>query len=1408
MAFASLTKPIKVEAAGPDLSFFTLPLTLGQKSPHLLLMQHVLETGKRVFSAAVAAATIAFSVGAGLLVSPASVSAASAGDLIKGTSLSTVYYLSYDGDRYVFPNENTFNSWGLDFDDVSTISDSALSDITLGGNVTIRPGTYWVKVQSNPKVYAVGRGGMLYWVEAADVAEDLAGSDWESNLIDVPDVFFGDYTEGVSLATATVPDGSVYEMSGTDYLAWDGEMLEVSSSGSSANNYMSRFTLDGSNIDDSDLTMGDEVTSEWTCLVDVAQTEACDGSSATGDITISEASSMPVGSTLTGGANSVEVFSFNVEAGSDDATLDGLVLSMTGAGAATNISAVYLYEGDTRLTESRTVNSSTREVTFNSLDVEIPAGDEVTLTAKVTVSTSQTAADTFGFEIESADAVTASGDVDGDFPIEGDEFTLSGSDSGTVTVTKTGSINDPSIGEDDAEIGEFKLAAATEDAEVELITLKVDNANDHTDYNLWDGSTWLVECENTTGDQVVCDLSDDAFMIEEGDSNIFTLSADIGGQDADTIKVYVDNAIDVVAIGGDYGHGMTIDIDDSNGYDGSSCTSASGKCSFSTVQGGEVTFAFNGPSAGDIQVDAQDQVLMEFSLTAAQEVTVKDLDIIVYGDDDADNDATDAVDGGTDADTSGLITTGSVSSITDIKIVNADTGAVVMGPMELDNATDDPSQTIDFTDDFTVDAGETLNLEVTVDVDDLVASGTEFAAALDVSGLSIEDSNGDALSGSDIVPGSDLTGYNQSAKSASLTIALASTPGDTTTVQGTDSHTVVGFTMTAGDASDVVVTDVTLSVYGDDDGSGTSTIGGGSGFDVNDYFESCSLYEGSTLVGGPEAPASNGQTITFDNMDWTLEASDVVTLDVECNLANPSDTDSDYFSFDIATASTDVVAEDEDGDTVTATGDAVNGGTTIASANLVTVAASGSLSVAVAADMPDADFVRTGSSNNLVGVYRFTATNESFTLNTLSFSEEQAEDDTGTTNSNSYANNISTVSLAWDGMTGSAPSASVSGNEARFSGLSIPVAVDEPTDVEVYVNVPSTDRVSGGSATSNEMIRLGLFVDTTNDDNFKATGDGSGASLDDDDQGAIGDDTFATDGVPTFVVKETYPSVARSSSSPTTGVAGGRPEVLRFNVSASSGEDVVMDRVIFKMTATDTTSSDWNTCDTTSPGTYVKAGTEFDIFDRSNLTTALDTTAAGADWTLYKATGAVCDGTAADIGFVGVRFASDEVVPAGTTKTYSLYMSAAGASADNDSVLFEIVTDPIIAEASFLSASDLTESNVAATDTTLSVTSGAAYTIGDILCMDTADNNCAAGDELMLLVNVSSNDLTVVRGYLNSARDSAGTNNDAADDIDRMPGTFNWKDDGVAGSVGGQDDWWGSYLVDITDFSGASSVQF
>ncbi len=1381
-------------------------------------MENVFSTGKRAFSAAIAAATIAFTIGAGSLVAPATADAASSGDLIKGTSLTTVYYQGYDGLRYTFPNEKTYFSWYQDFSDVVTISDSALAAITLGGNVVVRPGTWWIKVQSDPKVYAVARDGSIHWVESEAVAVDFAGSNWNQRIIDVPDVFFDDYTVGTSLMSADAYEGMLYEMGGSTYLVWDGEMRLVTSAGMSANGFDSMFVMDGSGIDDSGLSAGDDVTSAELALIDAAQTEE-GGAIVGGDITVSLSSSTPAGMTLPGRTNAVELMSFNVKAGAEAAELNSVTLKMIGAGATSNIANVYLYNGDERLTEARSVNSSTRQVTFSNLNLAVGAGDDVTLTVRAEIAVAQTASDTIGFEISEDTDVVASGDVGGSFPVSGNIFTMSGSDAGWLEVDKSGSIINPTLGEQDAVIGTFKVTTNSEAASVQSVTLKVDNASDHSNFWLWDGTVALAEGSNVSGDLVMFDLSSSPFAIDEGSSNIFSVSADVGGQSADTVKVYVDNRVDIVAEGGDFGFGMCVDTGSTSctssaavgSYDGSSCTSASGNCSYSTIQGGELTLVGNGPSAGDIQVNGKDQVLLNFSMSAAQDVTIKDLDVIVGGEDDGNGlPFTPGDDSGSDND--GLINTNGEGNLTDIKIINADTGAVIMGPLELDcvtttcgaDGTNDGTQTIDFTDDFSLSGGETLNLAITADVDNNVTSGTDFGAKIDISGLSAEDVNGDALTTSDIVPSGDIQGFAQEANAASLVVALASTPGDVTTVRGTDNVHVQSFNFTAGDGGDVLVNTIQVSVYSAD--VATFGIGDETNVDVNDFIESCVLTDSAGVVlDGPETPVSTGETMDFNNVDWTVHSGESKVLKVACSFANPSTgSDADAFAFDLADLSEDVVAEDEDGNDVDPTTDGPNGTTT--PTNVVTVNASGTLTVSADSSTPSADLLLTSTNDNHVASYRFTAANEGFNVNVLTFSEEQAEDDTNSTNSTAYTNNLGMVTIEYpkaDGSTGS-KTVSVTGNEAKFSALDMYVAPNDPGVVDVFVNVPLTARDSGGSATSNEKVRMGLFVDTTNDDNYKAVGAGSGTTLDDDDQGAIGDDAYATDGIATFVVRETKPTITLSSSSPSGAKVPGDQEALRFNVAASANEDLVFKNILFKISASDNATSLWDDCDTDATATTLDAG-DFDFYNLSEQGTAqaLD---VDADWTGMTATGANCTTTTGDLVWERLSLTTEEIVPKGQTYTYSLWVDASLASAANDdSLQVELATDPILASASFLTASDLTESNVTSTDTTLSVTSGAAYAVGDVICMDTADDACGAADEKMLVVGIATNDLTVVRGYLATAPDT-GSLNDAADDVDRVPGAFLWQDDGTTAVTTGAEERYGAHLVDNLPVTGGALV--
>lgn len=122
--------------------------------------------------------------------------------LIKSPSATSVYYCAANGKRYVFSNSGTYFSWYENFDDVITITEEELASIPLGGNVTYRPGFKLVKIQSDPKVYAVGEGGTLRWVSTAAIAQELYGEDWNKQVDDIAETFFINYTSGENIVAS------------------------------------------------------------------------------------------------------------------------------------------------------------------------------------------------------------------------------------------------------------------------------------------------------------------------------------------------------------------------------------------------------------------------------------------------------------------------------------------------------------------------------------------------------------------------------------------------------------------------------------------------------------------------------------------------------------------------------------------------------------------------------------------------------------------------------------------------------------------------------------------------------------------------------------------------------------------------------------------------------------------------------------------------------------------------------------------------------------------------------------------------------------------------------------------------------------------------------------------------------
>jgi hypothetical protein len=130
---------------------------------------------------------------------------ANEGDLIKiacgshpsaNDTCKAVYYYGEDGKRHAFPNESVYFTWYNDFDDVIEISASDMSDITIGKNVTYRPGSVLVQFSGSSSIYAVEKKHTLRKYTSTSLLRTDYGSNYDDVIVTVPDTLYSNYTIG------------------------------------------------------------------------------------------------------------------------------------------------------------------------------------------------------------------------------------------------------------------------------------------------------------------------------------------------------------------------------------------------------------------------------------------------------------------------------------------------------------------------------------------------------------------------------------------------------------------------------------------------------------------------------------------------------------------------------------------------------------------------------------------------------------------------------------------------------------------------------------------------------------------------------------------------------------------------------------------------------------------------------------------------------------------------------------------------------------------------------------------------------------------------------------------------------------------------------------------------------------
>lgn len=882
-----------------------------------------------------------------------------------------------------------------------------------------------------------------------------------------------------------------------------------------------------------------------------------------GALNASLASDNPGAASLTKKANGVTFLKVNF---SGTGTIASLRVVRHGPGAPGDFSNVYIYDGARRLTSGRTPSSSDGSVTFANLNVAVSGSKVLSVVADLaTAGATQGNVNFFSVD-SSSDVVLSSGTVGGSFPLNGSNMTVTGQAGGTLTIDKSSSLSNPNVGQSNVELSEFKLTTATEGAKIyrlQMIQGGTVKYGDITALRAEVNGVKVADGYMTTDGYAVFDFGSNPYLIAKGDNRIIKIFGNLAGKKSETIILYFEVTADSLAIGDQFGFGMT--VTNNMGTTGTAHTL--------TLQGGVLTLSFIGPSATNISTTTTKTHLLDFDMNSAANIELRKHTIVLCKDTDGNG----TFDAASD-------TTNGWGDIQNVGIIDRDTGVTLVGPQDgsafTTSNTSCPGGVAgaakQFTDVFNINAGQTMHLAVVGDIKTANTGGVQLVstdaikAIIDGYGDAVT-SSGDltimkytgtntAVTSTDIVPSGDLSGNSMTIQGSTLTLALAATPtGNNNFVKGTNNVSAVGFNFTTALGNPVTITKVTLTGYVADSGT-TLTKGIGTGADasmnVGALVSHVRLLDGTTGQILSSAPSTNNLTTStgtadFTNMSWAIPGGTSRTLLVQTDLStNNTSGSSDVFSFDIV-ATSDVTAVDANSNTINAGNASLNGTTT--PTTYVTVNSVGTLTPAAASDNPTSAAVYWGQNQATFSKFKFTSTNEGFYVERLNlYTADTAAD---------LTNNIGQVYVTYTNKAGTQMTKSNFFNSAASTSFAWSYS-GSGTDERPYVPKDGvlTVTVQGDIKTAASLFRstgVNFSVDFSggNADEFRAVGEGSGTVID----GATS--TIVNVAGNNMYVYRSFP-VFTYIGTPATTIAVGQ-DILKFKVDAmglaSDGATVFFD---------------------------------------------------------------------------------------------------------------------------------------------------------------------------------------------------------------------------------------------------------
>jgi hypothetical protein len=878
----------------------------------------------------------------------------------------------------------------------------------------------------------------------------------------------------------------------------------------------------------------------------------------TGPVSVMLAYDNPGAQTLTTKANGVTYMKLAL---SGSGTVNTLRVVRQGPGSTSDFSNVYIYDGARRLTTGRSLSSSDGSATFN-LNYQVNGSAVLSVVADM-VSTGATAGNVNYFSVGATDVVLAGAvTAGGSFPLHSSNFTVSGQVGGTITVDKSGSLTNPNVGQAGAEVAEFKLTANTEGAKISRIQL-INGGSiavaSLTNFKMTvNGQTVATASGQNSQGYVVFDMSSNPYVIAKGDNRIFQVRADVAGKKAETIDLYIEATADVLALGDQFGFGMSV-VDGTAYTVGSSTTGPTTL----TLQGGVLTLSFVGPTATNVTTSQTKVHLLDYNMSAASNLDIRKTAIVLCADETGN--------GYSAADDPAVASLAAgFTDLNNVAIINRDTGTTLVGPVDgtafltkssaltggaaTDCGTGAAGYSKLFTDSFSMTAGQTLHLAIVADVKQgntgvgaSFATGSQFKALAfgygnlvstgDLTVLKYSDSNTGPAS-TDVIPSGNIGGNNMTVQGSSLALALAANPtGGRNFVKGTNNVNVTGLSFTANQGNPVTVTSLTLQGYAGADNTAAVTTG-----NPGALISAIRIIDGDTGAVISSTPSANNLSVTsgtssgkvtFSNLNWLIPGGATKTLVAQVDLSTNTPPTADTMSFDL-NETTDVTAIDSSSNTVNAANADVNISSTT-STTYIAVTAAGTLAVTAAADTPTSAPLYWNQQSAPFTKLHFTSNNEAFSIERLNLVGTAA----------SVANNVDNVTVKYLNKAGQEMITTGTFNSAGsvslgFDGVNRPyVPKDGSMDVLVTGNIKSAASLfrASGTAFSINMSTTGIA------DEFRAIGEGSGTEL-------TGASAGLTSGVTgnSMTVYRSYPQFTMLTA-PATTIAVGQ-DVFKFRIDA------------------------------------------------------------------------------------------------------------------------------------------------------------------------------------------------------------------------------------------------------------------